>query len=123
MKRILAGTGLLLILLFVTNQTFASSDSIRVSCEEWQSLQQRVEALEQAQAAADQKQDIPKNNEVPGWIHNRLRIGGYGEITAKRCFYSNKYVRYITPEKYKNDSYGEFDLGRPVSRQASSTGC
>lgn len=114
-------TRCLIILLLISNQLFAEQfpttstpDSIRVSRHEWQSLLQRVSALEQAQ----KKNDIPINNdtsahrapEPPRWIHNRLRIGGYGEITAKRCFYSNKYVRYITPEKYKNDSYGEFDL-------------
>jgi len=110
MKKTIAGTGCMIALLSVHTHLFATNDSIRVSEDEWQALKQRVEALEQAQQKAEAKQEIPNNSEVPHWIHNRLRIGGYGEITAKRCFHSNKYLRYVTPEKYKNDSYGEFDL-------------
>ncbi|MGM9837409.1 MAG: hypothetical protein ACI30A_02840 [Paludibacteraceae bacterium] len=44
----------------------------------------------------------------------RLTIGGYGEATMKRCFYSNNYLRYISPEQYANDQYGEFDLPHVV---------
>ena len=44
----------------------------------------------------------------------RLTIGGYGEATARRCFYSNKYLRYIDPAKYANEQYGEFDLPHVV---------
>lgn len=40
----------------------------------------------------------------------QLTIGGYGEATYKRAFYSNNYLRYTSPERYRNDSYGEFDL-------------
>ena len=45
----------------------------------------------------------------------RFWIGGYGEVTAKHCFYSNNYLRYgKNPEKYANDHYGEFDLPHVV---------
>lgn len=44
----------------------------------------------------------------------RLTIGGYGEATMKRCFYSNNYLRYISPEQYANDGYGELDLPHVV---------
>jgi hypothetical protein len=45
----------------------------------------------------------------------RFKIGGYGEVTAKHCFYSNNYLRYgKNPEKYANDHYGEFDLPHVV---------
>ena len=44
----------------------------------------------------------------------RLTIGGYGEATVKRCFYSNNYLRYTSPEQYANDQYGEFDLPHVV---------
>lgn len=45
----------------------------------------------------------------------RFTIGGYGEVTAKHCFYSNNYLRYgKTPEKYAKDHYGEFDLPHVV---------
>ncbi|MGN0235066.1 MAG: hypothetical protein ACI4BD_01955 [Paludibacteraceae bacterium] len=44
----------------------------------------------------------------------RLAVGGYGEATMKRCFYSNNYLRYTSPENYANDQYGEFDLPHVV---------
>ncbi|MGM9810198.1 MAG: hypothetical protein ACI30J_04935 [Paludibacteraceae bacterium] len=44
----------------------------------------------------------------------RLTIGGYGEAAMKRCFYSNNYLRYTSPENYVNDQYGEFDLPHVV---------
>ena len=53
--------------------------------------------------------------QAPAWIHNRLTIGGYGEITAKHCFYSNNYLRYgKNPQKFAGDHYGEFDLPHVV---------
>ena len=39
-----------------------------------------------------------------------LSVGGYAEATYKRAFYSNNYQRYMYPENYKNDGFGEFDL-------------
>lgn len=44
----------------------------------------------------------------------RLAIGGYGEAAMKRCFYSNNYLRYTSPENYVNDQYGEFDIPHVV---------
>ena len=41
-------------------------------------------------------------------------MGGYGEATMKRCYYSNNYLRYTSPDLYKNDQYGEFDLPHVV---------
>lgn len=59
--------------------------------------------------------DAKKHKTAPAWIHNRLTIGGYGEVAAKYCFYSNNYLRYgKNPEKYKNDRYGEVDLPHVV---------
>ena len=53
--------------------------------------------------------------EVKGERERRFWIGGYGEVTAKHCFYSNNYLRYgKNPEKYANDHYGEFDLPHVV---------
>ena len=52
---------------------------------------------------------------VKGERERRFWIGGYGEVTAKHCFYSNNYLRYgKNPEKYANDHYGEFDLPHVV---------
>ena len=48
-------------------------------------------------------------------MRGRFTIGGYGEVTAKHCWYSNNYLRYgKNPEKYANDHYGEFDLPHVV---------
>ena len=45
----------------------------------------------------------------------RLILGGYGEVTAKHCFFSNNYLRYgKNPERFAGDHYGEFDLPHVV---------
>ena len=126
------------------SEGYAQSDSITLTREEYQSILQRLEALEKqtidaksgattrvdAKSGATTKKDsvlIDKNHstkasesdkkvkERPKWIHNHLTIGGYGEITAKHCFFSNNYLRYgKNPEKFKGDHYGEFDLPHVV---------
>ena len=46
---------------------------------------------------------------------HRLTIGGYGEATASRMFYSNNYKRYTSADLYKNDKgFGQFDLPHMV---------
>lgn len=54
--------------------------------------------------------EVPEPSSKKG----RLTIGGYGEATMKRCFYSNNYLRYTSPENYVNDQYGEFDIPHVV---------
>ena len=45
----------------------------------------------------------------------RLSIGGYGEVTYCRNFYSDHVSRYSQPEEHKNDpSHGKFDLPHAV---------
>ncbi|MBQ9340656.1 MAG: hypothetical protein IJS13_10055 [Paludibacteraceae bacterium] len=62
-----------------------------------------------------QREQSTMDNAVElGHGRHRLTIGGYGEATMKRCFYSNNYLRYTSPDKYKNDQYGEFDLPHVV---------
>lgn len=42
---------------------------------------------------------------------SRLTIGGYGEATYTRMFYSNNYKRYTNADLYRNaPSVGQFDL-------------
>ena len=83
-----------------------ADDSIKVSSADLKALTQRVERLEQAQAHPNKKGYDPKG---------RFTIGGYGEVTAKHCWFSNNYLRYgKNPEKYANDHYGEFDLPHVV---------
>lgn len=43
-----------------------------------------------------------------------LTIGGYGEAVYSHNFYSDRYTRYISPENYKNESHGRFDLPHVV---------
>ena len=73
-----------------------AEDSIKVSATDLQVLMQRVERLEQK---AEQDSISPKmvkgeRLEVKGERERRFWIGGYGEVTAKHCFYSNNYLRY-----------------------------
>ena len=101
-----------ILLIFSALHVFAE-DSIKVSASDLQSLMQRVERLEQAQAHPQKKGYADSVGSVTR--QRRFTIGGYGEITAKHCFYSNNYLRYgKNPEKYANDHYGEFDLPHVV---------
>lgn len=45
---------------------------------------------------------------------SRFQLGGYGEVAMQKMFYSDNVARYTTPEKYKNDTYGRFDLPHVV---------
>lgn len=109
-----------------------AEDSIKVSASDLQALMQRVERLEQAQAHHNKlgyvdgvtgaTKQMPKDTIKTDTAkveksqrRGRFTIGGYGEVTAKHCFYSNNYLRYgKNPEKYAHDHYGEFDLPHVV---------
>lgn len=55
-----------------------------------------------------------EEQEVKAKTH-KLQIGGYGEITSHRFFYSNDFNRYRYPENYKSvKSRGQFDLPHVV---------
>lgn len=45
---------------------------------------------------------------------SRLQLGGYGEISYQRLFYSNNVSRYAYPKTYENDTHGKFDLPHVV---------
>ena len=111
---------ILFIVLIVCVLSARAEDSIKVSAADLQALMQRVERLEQkadhpnklGDSAKVQRDNVQSTKERR---HGRFTIGGYGEVTAKHCFYSNNYLRYgKNPEKYKNDHYGEFDLPHVV---------
>ena len=95
--------------------TMRANDSITISSADLQSLIQRVERLEQARVA-DSVAATQQTEESPKMVRERrFTIGGYGEITAKHCFYSNNYLRYgKNPERFAGDHYGEFDLPHVV---------
>lgn len=44
----------------------------------------------------------------------RLHVGGYGEVAMSRNFYSDNYLRYTDPTRYKGGSHGRFDLPHVV---------
>ena len=98
-----------------------AEDSIKVSAADLQALIQRVEKLEQQSAV--QPTDSAKSQQIVSdeakpqekRTHGRFVIGGYGEVTAKHCFYSNNYLRYgQNPSRFAGDHYGEFDLPHVV---------
>ena len=139
---------ILLISLIMCTLCVHADDSIKVSAADLQTLMQRVERLEQAQAhthkmgyvdgvsgatrqvqsdkvqsdkvqsdkvQSDKVQSTKDSIKVINHRERRFWIGGYGEVTAKHCFYSNNYLRYgKNPEKYANDHFGEFDLPHVV---------
>lgn len=45
---------------------------------------------------------------------SRFTIGGYGEAVYSRNFYSDNYLRYDSPQDYKDDKHGRFDLSHVV---------
>ena len=124
---------ILIILLLITCalRTYAG-DSITISAADLQSLVERIERLERRDSispqigmqqeakteqsvASDSAKTAADNQKSKAERRGRFTIGGYGEITAKHCFYSNNYLRYgKNPEKYAGDHYGEFDLPHVV---------
>lgn len=63
-------------------------------------------------ATAWARTDSIAPRELSAW--DRLHVGGYGEAVYSRNFYSDNYLRYTQPDKYKDDSHGRFDLPHVV---------
>ena len=85
-----------------------AEDSIKVSAADLQALTRRIERLEQKAERDSLSQKVVTRR-------GKFTIGGYGEVTAKYCFYSNNYLRYVNdPSRFANDRYGEFDLPHVV---------
>ena len=61
---------------------------------------------------ADSVALVSVQKKMSAW--SRLHVGGYGEVALSRNFYSDSYLRYSDPEKYKNQSHGRFDLPHVV---------
>lgn len=99
-----------------------ADDSIKVSASDLKALIERVERLERKDSLSQEmgtpvysQESKVESQESKVERRGRFTIGGYGEITAKHCFYSNNYLRYgKNPEKYAGDHYGEFDLPHVV---------
>lgn len=71
-----------------------------------------VSAQTPEQAAVFTKADsvslTKAQKKIAAW--DRLHVGGYGEVAFSRNFYSDNYLRYSEPDKYKGVSHGRFDL-------------
>lgn len=65
-----------------------------------------------ANADADSVAVTRMQKKISAW--ERLHVGGYGEVTMSRNFYSDNYLRYTQPDKYKGGSHGRFDLPHVV---------
>ena len=99
-----------------------ADDSIKVSASDLKALIERVERLERKDSLSQEMgtrvepQESRVESQKPrAERRGKFTIGGYGEVTAKHCFYSNNYLRYgKNPEKYAGDHYGEFDLPHVV---------
>lgn len=69
-----------------------------------------------AQSAPENTSDVTPaevKNKISAW--SRLHVGGYGEVAFSRNFYSDSYLRYSEPERYKHrSSHGRFDLPHVV---------
>lgn len=112
----------LTILLIFSTIPFYASDSVKVSTTDLTALVARIEKLEQTLDSTQKESPKVGMNEAKGERleakskeqKGRFTVGGYGEATMKRCYYSNNYLRYTSPDLYKNDQYGEFDLPHVV---------
>lgn len=69
-----------------------------------------------AEAIESDSSEAVDNAEVKKKIsaRDRLHVGGYGEAVFTRNFYSDNYLRYKTPEQYRGDSHGRFDIPHAV---------
>lgn len=78
-------------------------------------------AMTAISAGATENNDSTGNTEIRSektkskkdW-KSRFRIGGYGEVTMSKNFYSDSYLRYISPDNYKGQSHGRFDIPHAV---------
>lgn len=103
------------ICLIVSVLVARAEDSIKVSSADLQALISRVEKLETQVASPQTKVDSIETKSQKMVRRGTFHIGGYGEITAKHCFYSNNYLRYgKNPERFAGDHYGEVDLPHVV---------
>ena len=92
-----------------------ADDSIKVSTSDLKALIERVERLERKDSLSQEMGTRVESQKPRAERRGKFTIGGYGEVTAKHCFYSNNYLRYgKNPEKYAGDHYGEFDLPHVV---------
>lgn len=68
------------------------------------------------QAHPNDSDTIPsRTKEKKTWV-NRLHVGGYGEVAYTRNFYSDSYLRYVTPGNYADaPSHGRFDIPHALS--------
>lgn len=104
------------ILLFLLLAAFpfalrAQQSQPEVSEEVKAQLKAEIMAELKAELQSEVKTEVKKESQKP----SRLTVGGYGEAVMTRNFYSDNYLRYLYPWKYKDDkSHGRFDLPHVV---------
>ncbi|MFI3296740.1 MAG: hypothetical protein R3Y59_03815 [bacterium] len=59
-------------------------------------------------------QEQVKEKEVRDSLKGTLTIGGYGEVTMSRHFYSSAWQRYTAPQNYTSGGYGRVDIPHAV---------
>lgn len=73
-----------------------------------------LSAMAMPHDATAHSEQLPDSTAKATGMRNRLSIGGYGEAVMTRNFYSDNYLRYSTPDAYKGQSHGRFDLPHVV---------
>ena len=97
-KTLVVTLGLMLCLPTVWAENGAASETPK-------NKEKKLESAEAVQIAEVQEQTPRKK---------RFTVGGYGEAVYSRNFYSDNYLRYDSPNDYKDDKHGRFDLPHVV---------
>lgn len=71
--------------------------------------------LPAASAHPEEADSVASSSKSKSSWTSRLHVGGYGEVAMTRNFYSDSYLRYVTPENYRDArSNGRFDIPHAV---------
>ena len=90
-KTLVVTLGLMLCLPTVWAENGAASETPK-------NKEKKLESAEAVQIAEVQEQTPRKK---------RFTVGGYGEAVYSRNFYSDNYLRYDSPNDYKDDKHGQ----------------
>lgn len=71
--------------------------------------------LPAASAHPEEADSVASSSKSKSSWTSRLHVGGYGEVAMTRNFYSDSYLRYVSPENYRDArSNGRFDIPHAV---------
>ncbi len=105
-----------------TGQGQAQTDALTGATPLSNGERERIKAELKAELLDELRTEITAKDHTPGSSQasqtkektSRFQVGGYGEAVMTRNFFSNNYLRYQNPDKYKNESHGQFDLPHVV---------